>query len=109
MQESLLTRAATLWIFSCKQEPVRFDRCSLCVVLYVVFQGFSLGQQAPSTTSPAQPEDKRIFWIVPNYRTSPGLRPYKPLTAEEKFKIAMNDAFDRGTVGLAVLFGARLN
>jgi len=49
-------------------------------------------------------EEKRIFWIVPNYRTSPTLHPYVPLTSEQKFKIAFNDAFDRGTIALAVLF-----
>jgi hypothetical protein len=74
------------------------------VALSVVFQGFSPGQQPSSATGPAQPEDKRIFWIIPNYRTSPTLHPYKPLTAKEKFKIATDDAFDRGTAGLAVLF-----
>jgi hypothetical protein len=52
----------------------------------------------------AQPEDKRIFWIIPNYRTTLSLNPYKPLTPEEKFKIASEDSFDRGTVALAVLF-----
>jgi len=32
------------------------------------------------------------------------LHPYKPLTPQEKFKIATQDSFDRGTVALAVLF-----
>jgi len=49
-------------------------------------------------------ESKRIFGIVPNYRTSPSLQNYEPLTSREKFKIASQDAFDRGTVGLAALF-----
>jgi len=59
-----------------------------------------------------QPEDKktseskRILGIIPNYRTSPSLQNYEPLTSREKFKLASQDAFDRGTVGLAVLFGA---
>jgi hypothetical protein len=51
-----------------------------------------------------EPESKRILWIVPNYRTSPSLLNYEPLTIREKFKVASEDAFDRGTVGLAALF-----
>ncbi|MBV8569325.1 MAG: hypothetical protein JO319_01825 [Acidobacteriaceae bacterium] len=53
------------------------------------------------------PESKRIFWIIPNYRTSPSLHPYVPLTAKEKFTIATKDAFDRGTFILAALFAGQ--
>ena len=52
-----------------------------------------------------QPVGKRLFGIIPNYRTSPSLQNYVPLTTGEKFKIASQDAFDRGTVALAALFG----
>jgi hypothetical protein len=52
-------------------------------------------------------ESKRIFGIVPNYRTSPSLQSYEPLTPGEKFKIATEDSFDRGTVALAALFGGQ--
>lgn len=51
-----------------------------------------------------QSENKRIFWIVPNYRTSPTLADFEPLTPKEKFKIATEDSFDRGTFVLAALF-----
>jgi hypothetical protein len=61
--------------------------------------------EAPNTVDSKPPEDKRLFGIVPNYRTSPSLQNYKPLTAGEKFKIASEDSFDRGTVVLAALFG----
>jgi len=54
-------------------------------------------------TSPR--ESRRIFGIVPNYRTTPNLQNYEPPTTGEKFKIASEDAFDRGTVVLAALFG----
>jgi hypothetical protein len=54
--------------------------------------------------SSTQPESKRIFWIIPNYRTSPSLKDFKPLTRGEKFKIASEDSFDRGTFALAALF-----
>ena len=51
-----------------------------------------------------EPEYKRLFGIIPNYRTSPSLVDYKPLTAGEKFKLATTDAFDRGTFLLAAAF-----
>ena len=54
--------------------------------------------------SPTEPEDKRILGIIPNYRTSPSLTNYKPISAREKFVIATQDSFDRGTVILAAAF-----
>jgi hypothetical protein len=51
------------------------------------------------------PESKRLLGIIPNYRTSPSLQNYKPLTAGEKFKIASQDALDRGTFVQAALVG----
>lgn len=66
------------------------------------------GAVRPDPSSPCASSDptesKRIFGIVPNYRTSPCLQNYKPLTTREKFKIASQDAFDRGTVALALAF-----
>ena len=85
---------------------------SLCrnrlIAIFFVTSIFSSAQTSPTPSTPnaTQPQDKRIFWIIPNYRTSPSLNPYTPLTAREKFKIAAEDSFDRGTVALAVLFGA---
>lgn len=58
---------------------------------------------SPCDSSEA-PITKRIFGIIPNYRTSPCLQNYKPLTTREKFKIASQDALDRGTVVLALAF-----
>jgi len=60
--------------------------------------------QKSQNTDPPQ-ESKRILGIIPNYRTSPSLQNYQPLTPGEKFKIASEDAFDRGTIALAALFG----
>jgi len=60
--------------------------------------------ETPATTDSPQPASKRIFGIVPNYRTSPSLQNYEPLTTGQKFKIASQDSFDRGTVALAALF-----
>jgi hypothetical protein len=62
-----------------------------------------------SVTADPQPppvESKRIFGIFPNNRTSPSLKNYKPLSPGEKFEIARQDSFDRGTVFLAAAFAA---
>ncbi len=61
----------------------------------------------PATTPVSQPESKRIFWIVPNFRTAPTMTDFRPLTPREKFKIAADDGFDRGTFALAALFAGQ--
>lgn len=65
----------------------------------------SSGAQASETTSQGSDESKRILGLIPNYRTSPSLQDYQPLTSRQKFRVAYEDAFDRGTVALAALFG----
>ena len=62
------------------------------------------GQLADGDDSASPAESKRLFGIVPNYRTSPSLANYEPLSVREKFKLASQDAFDRGTVVLAAAF-----
>ncbi len=53
-----------------------------------------------SVCQQAASEDKRRFGLMPNFRTSPSLGEYKPLTPRGKFKTAKQDSFDRGTVAL---------
>jgi hypothetical protein len=55
-------------------------------------------------TNPPEPENKRIFGIIPNNRTSPSFRESEPLTRGDKFKIATEDASDRGSFALAAIF-----
>jgi hypothetical protein len=55
-------------------------------------------------TNPPEPENKRIFGIIPNYRTSPSLRAAEPLTSRDKFKMATEDAFDPGSFALEAIF-----
>jgi hypothetical protein len=62
-------------------------------------------QGAPSQTT-AEPQEKRLFGIIPNYRTSQLPNPYRPLSAAEKFKTASQDALDRGTFALAAVYAA---
>ncbi len=91
----------------------------LCIsVSLTACSSISMGQQSSLVDPPQreiteevnadnsqQPEGKRLLGIIPNYRTSPSLQNYKPLTTGEKFKIASQDALDRGTFALAALVG----
>jgi hypothetical protein len=60
--------------------------------------------QQSTPANPSEPNDKRVLWIIPNYRTFPTLTDYKPITPRQKFKIATDDTFDRGTIVLAAAF-----
>jgi hypothetical protein len=68
-------------------------------------QGSQPASQA-NRTIPAQstvPQElpKRIFWIIPNYRSHPSFDAAKPLSTGAKFKLAARDSFDPGTFVLA--------
>jgi hypothetical protein len=93
----------------------------LLIILSACWPSLSRGQQPsfvdltepesvtplpPSKTPPqsAPVESKRIFGIIPNNRTWPSLTDYKPLSPKQKFEIARQDSFDRGTVILAAAF-----
>jgi hypothetical protein len=62
------------------------------------------GADSSSNTSsddpPASQKPKRIFGIIPNNRTS-DQKEHETLTPKEKFSIAVEDNFDRGTYMLA--------
>ncbi len=62
--------------------------------------------QQDTVRGQAQTSPRRIFGIIPNYRTSPRLTPYVPLRTKEKFKLSLTDATDRGTFILAGFFAA---
>lgn len=68
----------------------------------------SSGEIAPANNNVAQPakrsEAKRLFGVIPNFRTSDTLNPYVPISPKQKFHIAAQDAFDRGTFALAAAF-----
>jgi hypothetical protein len=70
----------------------------------VSIQAFAQAPADPNATQ--EPESKRILGIIPNFRTATLPSPYKPLTPGEKFKIATEDSFDRGTIALGLIFGA---
>jgi len=47
------------------------------------------------------PPDKRLFGVLPNYRTVSAQIPFTPLTARQKLAIASRDSFDWPTYQLA--------
>ena len=63
----------------------------------------------PSSAKSLQPQTQsqngRIFWFMPNFRTTASLHPYVPLTPSEKFKIAGQESFDHGTVLTGAFIG----
>jgi len=87
------------------------NRTAFASVALILFAQVSAGQQTPPVTqatddsNPPPHESKRLLWVIPNFKTSPSMQNYEPLTSKEKFKLASQDAFDRGTVALAAMFG----
>ena len=61
------------------------------------------GDAERSDTS--EPQGRHILGLIPNYRSSPSLQNYKPLTIGQKLKMASDDSLDRGTFVLAGLSG----
>jgi hypothetical protein len=94
-------------------------RISCAAVVFALFASVSPCQQKSArdlaqprvvrkteNNKPLQPERGRILGIIPNYRTSPTLQNYEPITSREKFNIASENAFDRGTPVLAAFSGS---
>ncbi len=50
------------------------------------------GPENPAPENPAI--DKRIFGVLPNYRTADGSAPFVPINTKRKFYIAFKDSFD---------------
>jgi hypothetical protein len=61
----------------------------------------------PVTPPPVQaPEDKRIFGVLPNNRTTESSIPYHNITAKQKITIAAKDSFDWPVFPTAAAFAA---
>ena len=94
--QTVATRVRRIAIMSAlRPHPV------VLATVLLIFSGVCNGQHNSPATGQTQPENTRIFGIIPNYRTFPTLTNYKPLKPKEKFKIAFDDSFDRGTFVLA--------
>lgn len=70
-------------------------------MISVALAGSAPAQQAQPDTNE---NSKRIFWIIPNFRTAPMPAVYTPIAVRQKWNIATADTFDRGTFALAALF-----
>jgi hypothetical protein len=77
--------------------------------------GFALAQSTePAATPPPlqpgqtepPPPDKRIFGVLPNYRTANAMAVYMPITVKQKFTIGVKDSFDYPLLGLAAVIAA---
>lgn len=105
---------STIPQITCKGNSFARSRWLLIILFASAYSpSLSFCQQASSETftesvnvapPPLPLENKRILGIIPNNRTSPSLKDYKPLSPKEKFEIARQDSFDRGTVILAAMF-----
>ena len=67
-----------------------------------------LSSASPTASTPigrveAEHPDKRLFGVVPNYRTVDAAIPFQPLTPRQKLSIASHDSFDWPTYVLAGL------
>jgi len=49
---------------------------------------------SPAPAEPQAPPDKRVFGVLPNYRTANETAIYTPITIKQKFIIASKDSFD---------------
>lgn len=50
------------------------------------------------------PPDKRVFGVLPNYRTANMTAEYHPITAKQKMTIALKDSFDYPLIGLGAAY-----
>jgi hypothetical protein len=60
--------------------------------------------ETPLAGDPGSGQDKRIFGVLPNYRTADGTQPFQPITVKQKFRIATKDTFDYPSYVLAAAF-----
>jgi hypothetical protein len=62
---------------------------------------------AADPAHPVQPaEDKRVFGVIPNNRTTESSTPFSPISAKHKMTIAAKDSFDWPTYPTAALFAS---
>ncbi len=86
----------------------------LCGAVWTILPAVLGAQGADKTESVAQPPaaqqpeapaiDRRIFGVLPNYRTADATVPFTPITTRHKFYIAAKDSFDYPVYLTAALF-----
>jgi hypothetical protein len=71
------------------------------------FATIAAAQAVPEESNPVQaPEDKRIFGVLPNNRTTENSLPFHSITAKQKMTIAFKDSFDWPVYPTAAAFAA---
>jgi hypothetical protein len=76
-------------------------------ILFVCLAASAWAQENPAPAPPGQTEaapDKRVFGVLPNYRTANETAVYTPITAKQKFTIGAKDSFDYPLLLLAGVF-----
>lgn len=77
--------------------------CLCCLALALL----STGATAQPTDSPSPPaEDRRVFGVIPNNRTTEASLPFASISASRKMTIAFKDSFDLPVYPTAALFAA---
>jgi hypothetical protein len=101
-------------------------RCLLSLPMFASLAASAWAQEAPAQSAPAaqpasppvatpaaatpvpgqpgqtqEPPDKRVFGVLPNYRTANETAVYTPITTKQKFIIGAKDSFDYPLVLLA--------
>jgi hypothetical protein len=80
--------------------------CALASLVFVLLAASSGLAQEPDTQTPAEPPGgKRVFGVIPNYRTVDSTQVTGPLTVSQKFAIANKDSFDYPLILLAAGLG----
>ena len=103
---------------------VLFKRCLPTLLMFACVAASAWAQEAPAQNAPAAPPasppeaspaplqpgqtqappDKRVFGVLPNYRTANQTAVYTPISAEHKFVIGLKDSFDYPLLLLAGAF-----
>jgi hypothetical protein len=82
----------------------------LSLLAWTCVAGAQTGADSPAETSvpapaaPANTEDKRIFGVLPNNRTTENSLPFVPISAKRKMTIAFKDSFDLPVYPTAAAF-----
>lgn len=81
--------------------PKRVKAYCSCAAVLVALLTPCFGQAPAEEERPAQPRHRRLLGIIPSYGTYPSLKEYKPISSDEKFRMARRSSFDVGPVLLA--------
>jgi len=67
---------------------------SLVLLLLTAAGLCTYGQEVTAEAEAPAKADKRVFGVLPNYRTADGSLPFKPISTDYKMTIAVKDTFD---------------